>query len=397
MNNEMQPQATSPSNAPRGKPPGLFRKALRIVCALLIPGAIASCAGGGDGGDGMGWTFSDENFYSVFTDFPQDEGMVYKYAGRDLKVLQATWKGNLVEDSDRVVWVETKRRHANNEPLDEGYYLRRGSMEYETVLGTPKRVARYVEVTGKVRKQIDARKPSIARQVAKLQSGRTAGETTTITLPGGVAMEMVWCPPGTFTMGSPAGEDNEKPPHPTTLTKGFWMGKTEVTQAQWKSVMGSNPSSKKGDDLPVENVSWNDCQAFCKDTGLQLPTEAQWEYACRAGSTGPYAGTGNLDEMGWHGGNGGWGAHPVGTKHPNAWGLSDMHGNVWEWCADAYGNYPAGAAVDPQGPPAGLSRVLRGGSWNDHADACTSSARGCTGPSSENFRCGFRLVGTPAE
>ncbi len=396
MEHEKPSQATTPANAPRGKPPGLFRQALCIVFALLIPGAIASCTGGESGG-GMGWTFSDENFYSVFTDFPQDEGMVYKYAGRDLKVLQATWKGNLVEDSDRVVWVETKRRHANNEPLDEGYYLRRGSMEYETVLGTPKRVARYVEVTSKVRKQIDARKPSIARQVAKLQAGRAAGETTILTLPGGVAMEMVWCPPGTFTMGSPAGEDNEKPPHPTTLTKGFWMGKTEVTQAQWKSVMGSNPSSKKGDDRPVENVSWNDCQAFCKDTGLQLPTEAQWEYACRAGSTGPYAGTGNLDEMGWHGGNGGWGAHPVGTKRPNAWGLSDMHGNVWEWCADAYGNYPAGAVVDPQGPPSGLSRVLRGGCWNDHADACTSSARGRTGPSSENFRCGFRLVGTPAE
>ena len=397
MDHEKPSQATTPANAPQGKPPGLIRKALRIVCALLIPGIIASCGGGGEGGGGMGWTFSDDNFYSVFTDFPQDEGMVYKYAGRDLKVLQATWKGNLVEDSDRVVWVETKRRHANNEPLDEGYYLRRGSMEYETVLGTPKRVARYVEVTGKVRKQIDARKPSIARQVAKLQAGRAAGETAILTLPGGVAMEMVWCPPGTFTMGSPAGEDNEKPPHPTTLTKGFWMGKTEVTQAQWKSVMGSNPSSKKGDDRPVENVSWNDCQAFCKDTGLQLPTEAQWEYACRAGSTGPYAGTGNLDEMGWHGGNSGWGAHPVGTKHPNAWGLSDMHGNVWEWCADAYGNYPAGAVVEPQGPPSGLSRVLRGGCWNDHADACTSSARGSTGPSSENFRCGFRLVGTPAE
>ncbi len=216
-----------------------------------------------------------------------------------------------------------------------------------------------------------------------------------VTLPYGVAMEMVWCPPGTFTMGSLKGHNTEKPPHQVTLTKGFWMGKTEVTQAQWKSVMGNNPSYFEGDDLPVENVSWRDCQEFCKNTGLQLPTEAQWEYACRAGSTGPYAG--KLDEMGWYHDNSERDTHPVGTKQPNAWGLYDMHGNVREWCADWYGDYPVGSVTDPQGSSSSSFRGQRGGSWRDSADSCTSSVRNFRFPVNEDNNSGFRIVKTLSE
>jgi len=240
-----------------------------------------------------------------------------------------------------------------------------------------------------------------ARQVAEIPAinkqlragdAHQAGETEIVTLPGGAEMEMVWCPPGAFLMGYDGSQ------HQVTLTKGFWMSKTEVTQAQWKSVMENNPSYFKGDDLPVESVSWDDCQKFCQKTGLQLPTEAQWEYACRAGSTGKYAGTGNLDEMGWYSGNSGQKTHPVGTKQPNAWGLYDMHGNVWEWCADWYGDYPSGAVTDPEGSSSGSARVERGGCWYSTAGDCSSSNRNFNFPSFANSSShGFRLVRTLSE
>jgi formylglycine-generating enzyme required for sulfatase activity len=220
----------------------------------------------------------------------------------------------------------------------------------------------------------------------------TAGSTKTITLPGGATMEMVWCPPGTFMMGSPEDAEfhyDDETQHQVTLTKGFWMAKTEVTQAQWKSVMGNNPSDHEGDDLPVECVAWDDVQQFCAKTGLQLPTEAQWEYACRAGTTGDYAGTGNLDDMGWYAGDE---THPVGTKEPNEWGLYDMHGNVWEWCQDWYGDYPNHAVTDPTGPGSGSKRVNRGGSWDYNARFCRSASRDNASPDGRYDALGFRPV-----
>ena len=206
------------------------------------------------------------------------------------------------------------------------------------------------------------------------------GERKTIPLANGVTMEMVWCPPGAFMMGSPeteAGHAGDEKQHRVTLTKGFWLAKHEVTQEQWKSVMGSNPSLLKGDALPVENVSWEDCQAFCGKTGLRLPTEAQWEYACRSGTTGPFSGTGKLEEMGWYAKNSGQHPQPVGKKPPNAWGLYDMHGNVREWCGDWYmGDYGAGAVTNPPGPATGNYHVLRGGSYRSSAQAnCRSANR----------------------
>ena len=194
---------------------------------------------------------------------------------------------------------------------------------------------------------------------------RKAGTEKTIKLPGGAKMTLVWCPPGTFMMGSselePGHEDDESPPHQVTLTEGFWMARTEVTRKQWRSVMGSNPSGEGGDDMPVDNVSWQDCTEFCKKAGLELPTEAEWEYACRAGSTEPFGGTGRLQEMGWFKGNSGGQFHPVAKKSPNDWGLFDMHGNVAEICQDLYGEYPSGAVTNPPGAPLGTTHCIRSG------------------------------------
>ena len=167
------------------------------------------------------------------------------------------------------------------------------------------------------------------------------------------------------------------------------MAKTEVTQAQWKQIMGNNPSYFKGDQNPVEEVSWNSAMAFCKKLtereqragrlpkgwAYTLPTEAQWEYACRAGTTGKYAG--DLDSMAWYGNKkSGKKTHPVGTKKPNAWGLYDMHGNVWEWCLDEYGMYHSKNVIDPIGDNWGSGTfMIRGGSWRSGASGCRSANR----------------------
>ena len=233
--------------------------------------------------------------------------------------------------------------------------------------------------------------------------GPKTGATRTITLPGGATMEMIYVAPGTFTMGSPVWEegrfDSEKQ-HRVTLTKGYWLGKYEVTQEQWRSVMGDNPSKFRGNNRPVDSVSWEDCQRFIgkinlqMDCGARLPTDAEWEYACRAGTAGPYGGSGNLDNIGWHGGNSGRETHPVGQKLANAWGFHDMHGNVWEWCNDWFGRdyYSISPAKDPSGPVSGEYRVLRGGSWFHITRLCRSASR--LGNGSPGLRIhfnGFRL------
>ncbi|MBR4171223.1 MAG: SUMF1/EgtB/PvdO family nonheme iron enzyme [Kiritimatiellae bacterium] len=235
----------------------------------------------------------------------------------------------------------------------------------------------------------------------KAREARYMAEGKTLTLPGGAEMRFRWCPAGTFTMGSPTSEDgryDNETQHRVTLTRGFWMGEAPVTQEQWESVMGNNPSNFKGANLPVEQVSWNDCQEFIKkvnsalDCGARLPTEAEWEYACRAGTTGAYGGSGNLDEMGWYDGNSGDKTHPVGQKKPNAWGLCDMHGNVWEWCSDWFGDYPSGSVTDPTGPSSGSYLVLRGGSWRSVAWGCRSAYRYGYDPDGRFNSIGLRLL-----
>ena len=232
--------------------------------------------------------------------------------------------------------------------------------------------------------------------------GSRAGELREF---GGI--EMVWCPPGAFEMGSPGSEegrfDNETQ-HRVTLTKGFWMAKTETTQGQWESVMGDNPSHFKGMDLPVETVSWDDVQGWLGKMNerhplpagwkWELPTEAQWEYACRAGTETAFAG--DLDEMAWYVGNSGSNTNPVETKKANAWGLHDMHGNVWEWCRDWYGDYPSGVASDPKGSAAGSLRVSRGGSWRYYAAFCRSAYRFRDTPGYRDGILGFRVAAVPA-
>ena len=216
-----------------------------------------------------------------------------------------------------------------------------------------------------------------------------------------IGMKLVYIEPGEFDMGSPASErrrENDEAQHRVKLTRGFRLGMYEVTQEQWMSVMGSNPSDARGDDYPVEQVSWDDAVEFCRKLSekegrtYRLPTEAEWEYACRAGTTGAYAGTGNLDDMGWYAGNSGGRKQPVGRKQPNAWGLFDMHGNVWEWCLDWYYRYPQDTVVDPRGPESGAYRIRRGGGTTLPPRLCRAANRNWFGQTVRDSYQGLRVV-----
>lgn len=216
----------------------------------------------------------------------------------------------------------------------------------------------------------------------------------------GVSFKMIKVEGGTFLMGSENWYDSEKPVHSVTLS-GYYVGETEVTQALWQAVMGSNPSKFKGDNLPVEKVSWNDCQEFIsklnQKTGRRfaLPTEAQWEFAARGGNKSQgyeYSGSNNIDDVAWYMDNSSEQTHPVGTKMANELGLYDMSGNVWEWCSDWYGDYSSSSQTDPVGPSTGSYRVLRGGSLNSYADYCRSANRFYHYPDFRSYDFGFRLV-----
>jgi formylglycine-generating enzyme required for sulfatase activity len=221
-----------------------------------------------------------------------------------------------------------------------------------------------------------------------------------------IGMKFVWIPAGSFMMGGESGDSDEKPVHKVTLSKGFYMQTTEVTQGQWKKVMGNNPSYFKncGDTCPVESVSWNEVQGFIEKLNqmegtnkYRLPTEAEWEYACRAGSSSKYSfgnSEGGLGKYAWYDDNSGGKAHPVSQKKPNAWGLYDMHGNVWEWVEDWYGDYPSGAVTDPSGPSGGSYRVFRGGSWNDESWFLPCALRHRYFPEAGYYVRGFRCVRT---
>jgi formylglycine-generating enzyme required for sulfatase activity len=229
---------------------------------------------------------------------------------------------------------------------------------------------------------------------------------------------MVWIQPGTFILGSPEADpgsfSDERPQTFVTLTKGFWMGVHEVTQAEYLAVTGSNPSTFTGDlNRPVETVSWTSAVAYCAtltaseraaghipaDWGYRLPTEAEWEYTCRAGARTARYGYGDdlsfaaLTNYGWYHDNSAGTTHPVEQKLANPWGLMDMHGNVEEWCSDWYGKYPGGTVTDPTGPTHGMCRVFRGGNWTEGPRGCRSARRDNDGlPVLADRRIGFRVV-----
>ena len=217
----------------------------------------------------------------------------------------------------------------------------------------------------------------------------------------GLDIEMVFVPGGTFSMGNDDGEKDENPVHSVTLTS-FFIGKTEVTQRQWRTVMGDNPSFfLECDNCPVEQVSWHDVRAFIEKlnriTGktYRLPTEAEWEYAARGGITGKgyiYSGSDNIGEVAFYTKNSGSKTHPVGEKQPNELGLLDMSGNLLEWCSDWYGAYSSSQQTNPKGARSGTNRVFRGGSWASHSRHCRSTNRGDDDPDSRGANMGFRLV-----
>ena len=217
----------------------------------------------------------------------------------------------------------------------------------------------------------------------------------------GVEAKFRYCVPGLFLMGSPQSEfgrsNDEGPVHEVVFTRGFWMAEVPVTQRLWEAVAGSNPSEFKGADRPVEQVSWSDCDGWIRKVNsmngglnLRLPTEAEWEYAARAGTTGPRYG--DLDAIAWNGGNSGGKTHKVKRKKASMWGLHDMLGNVWEWCSDWYGEYSPGSMTDPIGPSSGSSRVIRGGSWDDGAGYVRSAFRLSYAPGKGDCDLGFRPV-----
>jgi formylglycine-generating enzyme required for sulfatase activity len=263
--------------------------------------------------------------------------------------------------------------------------------------------------------RIVARLVLLAGLVVRLGAGESAPlSEPAATKPNHVitdlALELIWVAPGTFVMGSPIGEPErnkaEGPQTQVTFSHGFWLGRTEVTQAQYEAVTGTNPSSfkKAGPQAPVERVSWRDAMAFCQKLtereraagrlpegyAYTLPTEAQWEYAYRAGATGAYPG--DPDSTSWYDRNSDGTTHPVAQKRANPWGFYDMAGNVVEWCLDWYGDYPGGSVTDPSGPARGYYRMARGGSWRTDARLGRCAARSGGSEGRLDYTMGFRLA-----
>jgi formylglycine-generating enzyme required for sulfatase activity len=243
-------------------------------------------------------------------------------------------------------------------------------------------------------------------QTAYARRAGIAQDEIALDLGGGVTMKCALIPAGKFTMGSPADEPNrvanEGPQHEVTISRPFCMGVFDVTQEQFQAVMGENPSRFQGPARPVDGVSWEQATEFCKrvsqKTGqaVKLPTEAQWEYACRAGSRTRYFfgdDEKQLPDYANYARTFEAGTLPVGSKKANAWGLFDMHGNVWEWCSDWFANsYPAAPQVDPAGPASGERRVLRGGGWECSYRYCRSAIRYWGAPTRESIIVGFRVI-----
>ena len=284
----------------------------------------------------------------------------------------------------------------------DGYESEEGTVKLKA--SAPSNLQITLTKEAKTTQQSAVSQPTVAQQPV-MQTLVTNSDNISIPVKNGISIDMVRVEAGTFTMGAtPEMEnpwDGEKPTHQVTLTNDYYIGKYEVTQALWKAVMGNNPSNFKGDNLPVEMVSWDECQEFISKlnsiTGktFRLPTEAEWEYAARGGKKSrgyQYSGSNNLADVAWYEDNSGSKTHAVGSKQANELGIYDMSGNVWEWCQDWKGSYSSSSQVNPTGANSGSNRVYRGGGWSGNARYCRSSCRFSVTPGFRIFILGLRLV-----
>ena len=317
--------------------------------------------------------------------------------------------------SSATVLVDNKMVRGNNGvvritlPVGQHSYIV-ASDGYESEEGTVKlKVSAPSNLQIQLSKEVVAAIPTVNEVAQQAPSSSSSvsfgGNTISIPVKNGITIDMIKVEAGTFMMGATSEMKmpltDEKPVHQVTLTNDYYIGKYEVTQALWQAVMGSNPSKFKGDDLPVEQVSWNDCQEFISKlnsmTGrrLRLPTEAEWEYAARGGKKSrgyQYSGSSNISDVVWYWENSAEKTHPVGMKQANELGIYDMSGNVYEWCQDRCGSYVSSSQTNPTGAVSGSRRVGRGGSWGDIARFCRSSFRNGGTPDYRNCCFGFRLV-----
>ena len=284
----------------------------------------------------------------------------------------------------------------------DGYESEEGMIKLKASAPSNLQITLTKEAT--TRQQSTVAQPAVAQQPV-VQTPVTNGDIISIPVKDGISIDMVRVEAGTFTMGATPEMkdpwDDEKPTHQVTLTNDYYIGKYEVTQALWKAVMGKNPSKFKGDNLPVEQVNWKDCQEFLSKlnntTGkkFRLPTEAEWEYAARGGKKSrgyQYSGSNNISDVAWYEDNSGSKTHTVGSKQANELGIYDMSGNVWEWCHDWKGSYSSSSQVNPTGANSGSYRVGRGGSWRHAARGCRSSYRNNSTPDNRNDSLGLRLI-----
>ena len=285
----------------------------------------------------------------------------------------------------------------------DGYDSEEGTVKLKA--STPSNLQITLSKEATATQQSTVSQPTVIQQPVA-QTPVTNSDNITIPVKDGISIDMVRVEAGTFTMGATAEmedpDGNEKPAHQVTLTNDYYMGKYEVTQALWQAVMGSNPSYFKGDNLPVEMVSWDDCQKFISElnriTGktFRLPTEAEWEYAARGGNKSrgyQYSGSNNLSNVAWYKDNSGSKTHAVGTKQPNELGIYDMSGNVLEWCQDRLGKYKATSQTNPTGAKSGSYRVLRGGNWvDDVRNRFSCSNRVAANHAWRDFDVGLRLA-----
>jgi len=292
--------------------------------------------------------------------------------------------------------------------------LKQDIRKYEKIVSSPS--VKNMDFKGSAWKALAVKYP---KESKGLETGDTEELRFRVNFEGitnSIGMRFVLVQVGTFRMGSPASEkfrSSDETRHKVVIKKPFYLQTCEVTQGQWVEIMGENPSGFKkcGNDCPVENVSWDDCDEFIRKLNerehtnkYRLPTEAEWEYACRAGRAAAFANGGitengcgrdpNLDQMGWYCGNSWRRTYPVAQKKVNAWGLYDMHGNVWEWCQDWYGKYPTGYVTDPQGARYGPKRVIRGGSCLNYAEKCRSAYRYSYKKNVRMNNIGFRVART---